>query len=87
MYKEELKSSYKNKIKNQLYIILCEREKNGSWEKCIESLEIELMGVFEKEETLGLYILLGKIAYLKFLKYEYFRKVIFECMNLVDKYL
>jgi hypothetical protein len=33
---------YKNKLKGRLYGLLCEREKDGEWEKFLDSLIIEL---------------------------------------------
>ena len=33
---------YKNKLKGRLYGLLCEREKDGEWEKFLDSLTIEL---------------------------------------------
>jgi hypothetical protein len=36
---------YKNKLKGRLYGLLCEREKDGEWEKFLDSLIIELEGL------------------------------------------
>ena len=33
---------YKNKLKGRLYGVLCEKEKNGDWEKFLDSIIIEL---------------------------------------------
>ena len=33
---------YKSKLKGRLYGLLCEREKDGEWEKFLDSLTIEL---------------------------------------------
>jgi hypothetical protein len=33
---------YKHKLKGRLFGLLCEREKDGEWEKFLESLSIEL---------------------------------------------
>ena len=75
---------YKNKLKNRLYGLLCEREKNGEWEKFLDTIIIELIGFGEENKTINYYALLGKIQSLRFLSYEYFRKTIFECMNLIN---
>ena len=72
---------YKNKLKGRLYGVLCEREKDGEWEKFLESLEIELRGL--GANSINWWPLMGKINMLKYLSYEYFRKTIFECMNLI----
>lgn len=73
---------YKNKLKGRLYGLLCEKEKNGEWEKFLEAITIELIG-FE-QESINYWILRGKLGSLKFLSYPYFRKTIFECINLVE---
>lgn len=73
---------YKNKLKGRLYGLLCEKEKNGEWEKFLEAINIELMG-FE-QESINYWVLRGKLGALRFLSYPYFRKTIFECINLVE---
>ena len=74
--------SYKSKLKGRLYGLLCEREKDGEWEKFLDSLIIELMGL--GANSINWWPLLGKLALLRYLSYEYFRKNIFECINLVS---
>lgn len=39
---EETFDGYKNKLKGRLYGLLCEREKDGEWEKFLDSIMIEL---------------------------------------------
>ena len=73
--------SYKNKLKGRLYGLLCEREKDGEWEKFLDSLVIELYGL--GANSINWWPLMGKINMLKYMSYEYFRKTIFECINLV----
>ena len=73
--------AYKNKLKGRLYGLLCEREKNGEWEKFLESLIIELQGL--KGNSINWWPLMGKLYSLRFLSYEFFRRTIFECMNLI----
>ena len=72
---------YKNKLKGRLYGVLCEKEKNGEWEKFLDSIIIELVGLGPK--CINYWPLIGKLSALKILSYEYFRRTIFECMNLV----
>lgn len=72
---------YKNKLKGRLYGLLCEREKDGEWEKFLESLTIEIYGL--GANCINWWSLIGKINMLKYLSYEHFRRVIFECINLV----
>lgn len=79
------KEGYSNKLKNKLFGLLCEFEKNREWEKFLDSILIELMGFKEEEKTIDYYTLLYKISSLRFLKYEYFRTTIFDCMDLLGK--
>jgi hypothetical protein len=61
--------------------VLCEKEKNGDWEKFLDSIIIELQGL--EPACINYWPLLGKLNALRYLSYEYFRRTIFECMNLV----
>ena len=72
---------YKNKLKGRLFGLLCEKEKDGEWEKFLDSIIIELSGL--GANSINWWPLLGKLKSLRYLSYEYFRKTIFECMNLV----
>ena len=74
---------YKNKLKNRLFGLLCEKEKDGEWEKFLDTIIIEIMGMGEQSQSINYWALLAKLCSLRFLSYEYFRKTIFECMNLV----
>ena len=80
---DETFSSYKSKLKGRLYGLLCEREKGGEWEKFLDSIIIELMGL--GANGINWWPLIGKLSMLRYLSYEYFRKTIFECMNLVGR--
>jgi hypothetical protein len=76
-------SIYKDKLKGRIYGLLCEYENKGQWEKFLDTISIELLaleGNFDEKKYWALY---GKLSALKFLSYPYFRKVIFECLNLV----
>ena len=72
---------YKNKLKGRLYGVLCEREKNGDWEKFLNSIIIELEGL--GANSINFWPLIGKLSSLRHLSYEHFRTTIFECMNLI----
>ena len=76
---------YNNKLKNKLYGLLCEREKNREWEKFLDSILIELYGYPEERRTINYYILYFKLSSLRYLKYEYFRSTVFDCMSLLGK--
>ena len=81
---EELFKGYKNKLKDRLFGLLCEQEKGGEWKKFLETIIVELSGWEKELYSINYLMLMHKIQMLKFLSYEYFRKTIFECMNLVE---
>ena len=83
--KEDFLEGYNNKLKNKLFGLLCKFEKNGEWEKFLDSIIIELLGFPEESRTINYYILLSKISSLRYLRYEYFRSTIFSCMSLLGK--
>ena len=83
--KEDFLEGYNNKLKSKLFGLLCEFEKNGEWEKFLDSIIIELLGFPEESRTINYYILLSKISSLRYLRYEYFRSTIFSCMSLLGK--
>ena len=56
---------YKNKLKGRLYGLLCEREKDGEWEKYLDSLRIELYGL--GANSINWWPLIGKINMLQFM--------------------
>jgi len=82
---KQIKEAYNNKLKSKLFGLLCEREKGRDWEKFLDSILIELMGYSEEEKTINYYTLYHKLSTLKYLRYEYFRGVIFDCMDLISK--
>lgn len=82
---KQIKEAYNNKLKSKLFGLLCEREKGRDWEKFLDSILIELMGYSEEERTINYYTLYHKLSTLKYLRYEYFRGVIFDCMDLISK--
>ena len=81
----QVKDAYNNKLKSKLFGLLCEREKGREWEKFLDSILIELMGYSEESKTINYYILFYKLSALRYLKYEYFRSTIFDCMELISK--
>lgn len=82
---DNLKEGYNNKMRSKLFGLLCEREKdNSEWEKFLDSILIELMGYKDEDKTINYYILYSKLASLRFLRFNYFRKTIFDCMNLIS---
>lgn len=77
--------AYGFKIKNKLYGLLCEFEKGRDWEKFLDNILIELMGYDESQKTIYYYMIFYKLSSLRYLRYEYFRSTIFECISLFDK--
>ena len=78
-------NAYHNKLKNRLFGLLCEFEKEREWERFLDSILIELLGYPEEEKTINYYTLFYKLSSLRYLNYKYFRSTIFDAMNLVDK--
>lgn len=76
---------YINQFRNKLYGLLCEYEKKGEWEKFLDSLLIELAGFDNSHKGINYYKLSHNMNSLRFVRYEYFRSIIFECMNLLSK--
>ena len=81
----ELYEGYNNKLKNKLYGLLCEFEKEGEWEAFLDSILIELDGIPEEERSINFLSIYHDISQLRYLRYEYFRKTIFACMDLIGK--
>lgn len=82
---ETIHEAYRDKMKKKLYGLLREREKGGEWEKYLDSILIELAGYSEGSKTIEYYTLYAKLAACKYLSFQYFRKTIFDCMNLFDR--
>ena len=83
MLSDETFFGYRNKLKGRLYGLLCEKEKNGDWEKFLDSILIELEGL--GASSINYWAVIGKLSSLPRLNYDYFRRTIFECMNLFDR--
>ena len=80
-----LEEGYNNKLKSKLFHLLCEREEGGEWQKFLDSILIELMGVEEEKRTINYYILFRKLSAARYLEYSYFRSTIFDCMSLIGR--
>ena len=78
-----IKRAYGDKLKDKRYGLLSDREKRGEWEKFLGTIEIELIGLEDELASINYYKLRAKISSLRYLRFSYFRKTIFECMNLV----
>ena len=76
---------YNNNLKNRLFGLLCEREKEGEWEKFLDSIMIELMSYPDENKTINYYRLFTKVSSLRYLSYKYFRTTVFDCMSLLSK--
>ena len=74
---------YKNKLKGRLYGLLCEKEKDGEWEKFLDSIIIELTGL--GANSINWWPLMVKLNSLRYMSYDYFRKTIFDCMALLSR--
>ena len=81
----ELNNDYKQKLKNRLFGLLCEYEKGREWEKFLDGITIEILGIPKDLQGSAYNHLLHNLAACKYLSYGYFRSTIFDCMNLVDR--
>ncbi len=81
----EYLEGYNNNLKNRLFGLLCEREKEGEWEKFLDSIVVELMSYPEDKRTINYYRLFTKVSSLRYLSYKYFRTTVFDCMSLLSK--
>jgi hypothetical protein len=82
---ELVQEAYRDKMKKKLYGLLREREKDGEWEKFLDTILVELIGYQDNNKTIEYYTLYSKLAACKYLSFKYYRKTIFECMNLFDR--
>ena len=51
--------AYRNKLKGRLYGLLCEKEKDGDWEKFLDSIIIELEGL--GPNSINYWSIIGKL--------------------------
>lgn len=77
---------YTNQLVKKLYGLLCERENNGEWIKYLDSITIEVIGLESELDSINYWQLRGKLGSLHLLSYPYFRKTIFECINLIKTF-
>lgn len=82
---ERYVAKHKEVFKNRLYGLLCEREKDGSWEEFLDNILLDLTNFSEEKRSYEYYMLVSKISACRYLSYKYYRKTIFECMNLIDR--
>jgi len=81
---DQVNIGYRNKLKNKLFALLCEREKNGDWENFLNNLYIEIFGASSHFlKTINYLELQAKMGALRYLDYPYFRTTIFDCMSLL----
>lgn len=76
---------YNKILKNKLFGLLNEREKNGQWENFLDNILIELIELTDNMQNINYYILYYKISTCRYLSFKYYRKTIFECMSLIDR--
>lgn len=81
----EVQEAYNNKLKNNLYALLCERERGREWEKFLDNILIELDGYSEEERTINYLRLYHKLSSCRYLSYDYFRTTIFDCMSILSQ--
>lgn len=77
--------AYKESLKSRLFGLLCEYEKDREWQKFLDTIMVEVMGFNKEEQTAPYEHLVHNLASLRYLSYEYFRRTVFDCMNLVDR--
>jgi len=80
-----VQEGYVNSLKSKLFGLLCEYEKGREWEKFLDSILIELLGFDDEDKSINYYRLYYKISSLRYLRYEYFRTTVFDCMSLLSK--
>ena len=83
--KEVYQEANKYIMKKKLYGLIREREKDGEWEKFLDTILIELLGYKDEQKTIEYYTLYNKLSACRYLSFKYYRKTIFECMNLFDR--
>lgn len=84
--KPELQEALNNKIKSKIFGLLCEREKGGEWEAFLDNILTELMGYPMESRGIDYYRVIAKLSTARYLEFRYFRGVIFDCMEMIDKW-
>lgn len=86
MNNDEFFDGYTNQLVKKLYGLLCERENNGKWKEYLDSITVEIIGFESELNSINYWQLRGKLGSLHLLSYPYFRKTIFECINLIKTF-
>ena len=74
--KEFVIEAYRDKMKKKLYGLLREREKDGEWEKYLDTILIELSGYSDDNKTIEYYTLYSKLSACRYLSFKYYRKTL-----------
>lgn len=82
---ENIVQERNEKLRSELFGLLCEYEKDRNWERFLDSILIELLNIEDERKTPTYYKLYSKISSLRYLSYKYFRATVFDCMNLATK--
>lgn len=79
----DLQEGYMNNLRNRMYACLCTREGQGEWEKNLDSILTELLGISEEKRSINFYKIWYKLSACRYLSYEYFRKNILDAMGMM----
>lgn len=82
----EIQEALNNKIKSKIFGLLCEREKDGNWEAFLDNILMELIGYPVEKKGIDYYRVIAKLSTSRYLEFKYFRSVIFDCMEMIDKW-
>lgn len=83
--KDPIFEAQKARLKGRLFGLLCEREKNGEWEKFLDTITIELRGMKTEADGPTYRSFMYKIYELRYLSYKYFRSTVLDCINAIGK--
>jgi hypothetical protein len=64
-----VREAYRDKMKKRLFGLLREREKNGEWEKFLDTILIELLGYNDYSKTIEYYTLYAKLSSCRYLAF------------------
>ena len=76
---------YRNKLKNNVFKLIPLREDSGHWEKHLQTIQIELLGLSKEFQSINLISIIAKLAELHVLEFAYYRKTVFEILTLIDQ--
>lgn len=82
-------SIYLRQKKNQVFKLLPLREENGDWKKQLDTIIIELAGLYELsiDEQVLILTVLGKLKGLETIdEFLIYRKTVFEIISLLDSW-